>query len=580
MQKELLGIKNKNGFFLTEAIISAGIFMIIVAAVSASYFAVSRYVLSAGAETQALSFAQEGLEAVRNIRDNNFASLAAGGPYGLSSVGNAWSFSGTQDVNDIYTRKISITAPSADTRQVTAQISWTYKGENKSLTQQREFTSWRSAKIKLRGGVLVYADGGTSADAIKYRVMDNNAFTWNTASSVADIDSSTTNKVPYELKLYASKTRNEKVLISRHYNGTAQSIYAQVYNGTSWGNVQLLATWNAATFLDVQNFDGTYLNNGDFMTVFSDNSVTPKTRTWNGSAWGSQSSLTTLGSSQTPNYIVTRTRPGTNEVMAAFFTQGSDTITQYYSGSTWSAITTHSTSAPLNTKQLVDFVWSPNTTTKGAMVFSNGNVRYMSIRIWTANGSGSGSWSAVANTSNFAAATTRVGSVSVSGRKGADAFLACVKDSIPSISCYESNMTPVFINPSNQTMTASSDTGIEKSQDIAYEATSGTEAIAVYSDNTSTPKLKKYNPIANSFDAAAASAGTLSATLRGVSLVSLEDGDDIMAVLMNGTRVYTEDWDGANNAIYSAPAGKAFSTHGTNGPSATSFWADFAWDAN
>lgn len=146
MKKGWLATKKKKGFSLAEAIIATGIFVIVVTSVVGSYLSISKYILSAGAETQAIFLAEEGLEAVRNIRDNDFAKLVSGGPYGLSSSGNIWNFSGNQDTNGIYNRKITITSPDADTREVTSLIEWVHKGENKSLAIKREFTNWRKIK--------------------------------------------------------------------------------------------------------------------------------------------------------------------------------------------------------------------------------------------------------------------------------------------------------------------------------------------------------------------------------------------------------------------------------------------------
>lgn len=148
MQKDLLVTKkNRAGFSVVEAVIAASIFALITTSIVSSYFRVSSYIQSAGAEQQAIFLAEEGLEAARNIRDNSFDALTVGGTHGISSGGNVWNFSGSSDAQGMYTRKITITEPSADTKKVSAEITWSYKGENKSLTLQREFTNWRKTKI-------------------------------------------------------------------------------------------------------------------------------------------------------------------------------------------------------------------------------------------------------------------------------------------------------------------------------------------------------------------------------------------------------------------------------------------------
>jgi len=148
MKKDWLAIKNKKGFSLVEAIVAVAIFSIITTSIVATYINVSGYILSSGVETQAVFLAEEGLEATRNIRDNDFLSLD-NGSHGISSSGDEWNFSGSSDTAGIYTRQISIVDASApDTKEVSSQIDWTYKGETKTLTLSREFSDWRKIKPK------------------------------------------------------------------------------------------------------------------------------------------------------------------------------------------------------------------------------------------------------------------------------------------------------------------------------------------------------------------------------------------------------------------------------------------------
>jgi len=429
-------------------------------------------------------------------------------------------------------------------------------------------------------GMLVYGNGGTSSDAISYKIFNSSNGTWTTASSTADIDGATTNKALRAVRVYSSPTRNEKIVISKHYNGTAQSIYAQVFNGTTWGNVQLLSSWNATTFLDVQNFDGTYLANGTFMVVFSDNTIIPKMRTWNGSSWSGQTSLTTLATAEIPAFIVTKTRPGTNEVMMASFSQNARTSTEYYNGSIWSSVTSHAASASVTTKRLVDFDWSPNNSLVGGLIYSNSsNDRALHIKIWTANGSGSGAWSSVANTANQGSASTRLGAVKIVGRPGANEFDACADFTVPSIICFKSDFTPTWTNPTNPTLGATTDAGIQRTFDIGFEQTAGTPAIGVYTDTTIIPKLKKYTAGTATWDVSATSLSSIVGTLKSVRVIPKPLSNDIM-VLMGDSNldVYSIVWDGTNNVMYSTPVGKALTTHGTNGSATAEYWYDFTWN--
>src|ERR1700722_347404 len=599
-------ILSQRGFLALEAILAAAFFVIFSSgaiAILLQGFDANRL---GSEETIANQYASEGIEATRSIKNQAYSNLIDTTGTGASrSASNVWIFIGTNNTFGMYTRVITISDVQRDssgnivasggsfdpnTKKVTSTVSWNVSPtRNDSVVLTTYLTNWKGFTGK--GGMLVYGDGGTTTDAIKYQILDGATGTWNTASATADVDSGSTNKVPQAIKLYSSSTRNEKILISRHYNGTAQFIYAQVWNGTSWGNVVQLATWTATTFLDVQNFDGAYLNNGTFMVIYSDNTVIPKYQIWNGTSWSGQSSLTTLGTSQIPSYIVERARPGTNEVMVAFFTQGTgstagNTITQYWSGSAWSAITTHATAAPLNTKKMIDFAWSPNTVTTGALVYADSATdKNLTTRIFVANGTGGGTWGTAVNAGT--AQTNNLGPLTVVGRPGTNEFQACNKDAgtTPTIICQKitfSASVPTITNPTNATIASATDTGIQKSYDIGFESLSGDPALTIYSDNTAIPKMKKYTASTSTWDTAATSIATGAFTpgiIKSVRVIPQPDTDDIMGLVADANfDLYSVIWDGTNNVLYTTPVGKAFSQHGTNGSATTNFWYDFAWN--
>jgi type II secretory pathway pseudopilin PulG len=58
-------------------------------------------------ETQATLMAQEGIEAVRSIKNKGWANLSAG-TTGVATTGNTWGFDGNPDVNGRFTRTIQI----------------------------------------------------------------------------------------------------------------------------------------------------------------------------------------------------------------------------------------------------------------------------------------------------------------------------------------------------------------------------------------------------------------------------------------------------------------------------------------
>lgn len=574
-------LSTRPAFSLIEVVLSVALFAMLVTSMFGAYIYSQESVSLAGARNRASLIAEEGLEATRSIRDASFGSLVDG-TYGLTQSGNKWILSGSSDTTDIFQRQVTISSIDANRKQIVSSVNW---NQNMTRTGNISLTSyldnWSAATIKRKNGLLVYGDGGTTSDAIKYQTFDATVGSWSAPADTVDVDSATTNRALRAAKVYSSASRSEKILVSRHFNGTNQSIYAQVYNGTAWGNLVALSNWNNNTFLDVQNFDGTYLSDGTFMVVYSDNTAIPKARIWNGTSWLTQTSLTTLGTGQIPNYIIAKTRPGTNEVIAAFFTQGLDTITQYFNGSTWSAITTHATTAPVNTKRLIDFDWSPQDTTKGALVYTNSsNSRAIQMKIWTANGSGSGAWSSVRASGNQGSSTTREGQLTVTGRSGANEFLTCAENTVSQVICYKTDFTPIFSNPINQIIAPTTDTGLQRSYHIATEL-SGAIGLSVYSDATNIPKLKIYTSATSAFDATATNMSALGGVVKSVRMIPASDSDDIMIMTADANKdLWTSVWNGANNSIYPTGNGFGFTAHGTNGSASTDYWYDFIWDRN
>lgn len=589
----------RKAFSVVEVMLAAALFSIF--AVGGVALTVQGIEASRTAKEEAIAtqFAAEGIEAVKSIKNQAYTNLATPSATGVIRVGGVWTWGGSNNTFDKYTRVINISSvqrdgsgnivasggtTDSDTKKVTSLVSWTVGPvRTTSVDLTTYLTNFRAG----RGGMLVFANGDSTTDTIGYQVFDGTS--WGSILAAADVDTGTTNKYLRAVRVLASATRNEKAMISRHYNGASQFIYAQVYNGTTqtWGNVQALSSWAATTFLSDQNFDGTYLANGDFMVVYSDNTNTPKYRTWNGSSWSSQGSLTSLGAAgEIPAFVGLQARPGTNEAMAVFFTQALDTISQYWSGSAWSAITSHATNAFNANNQEVDFAWSPNTTTTGMISYMTaGGDKTPRAKVFVANGSGGGSWGAQANGANYSQA---VRTLMVVPRATANEFQVCTKDqqAAPNVECRKatfSGSTVTWATPTNPILTASSVNGTQQSFSLNYEYSSGDPGLNVFSDNTNVPKYKKYTASTSTWDVSSTSISTSPYTLGSpVQTVRLIDdifSDNIMVLMAdNNLGLYSVVWDGANDAMFTTPAGYAFTQHGITGSNIADLWFDFAWN--
>jgi len=112
---------------LVELLIAMGVFVLATSTIT--FLIIDAYIANrAGRErTMATFLAEEGIEASRSIRDNNWGNLAAG-EHGLAISGGNWIFSGTQDdiSNQLKegSRKITVENIDSKRKKITSQVTW------------------------------------------------------------------------------------------------------------------------------------------------------------------------------------------------------------------------------------------------------------------------------------------------------------------------------------------------------------------------------------------------------------------------------------------------------------------------
>jgi Tfp pilus assembly protein PilV len=569
------------GFSLVEVVLAGAVFGLLVSALVTAYLFGQEATATAGQRARAEGLADEGLEAVRNIRDDNYSNLTDGN-HGLAIAGGIWTFSGVSDATDIFTRQVAISSVDADRKLVVSTVSWQQTPQRTgSVSATTYLTNWSGSVPPTRPGMLAYADTTVNGgDGVVYKTL-NTAGVWSAPASVPDI-AAPDNELVVRTQLYASSTRNEKILVTKHVQagaGNDQYIFAQVWDGATWGNkVQLGTGWTGTAESDAQDFDGAYLNNGDFILVFDDNTTTPKYVTWDGASWTPAPLLgvvtglpaTTVGGN--PVWITVENRPGTDQVMMAVLDASSDVNTALFDGTLWDLLPVeHTATSPTATAQGVDFVWSRNTTTTGALIYNEAADNFPNVKIW--NGA---TWSASVENVDIGGASR---SMQITDRPGADEFLACFKDAGADINCLETNFTPSWSALSE--LTAASDAGLQRSMSLGYESLSGDPALGSYASTTGAgqafPKYRTYDPTTNTWSAESELA-TLTTELETVEAIADTQSDDIMLLFgASDQDLWTIVWDGATGAFYGT-ADLVQTEHGTNGTADTDYWFDFAWD--
>lgn len=111
------------GFSVIEVVLAAATFALIVTSLFGAYYYGEVSLKTAGNRQRAVLYAEEGLEAVRNIRDNSFQNLVDG-TYGLAINNGVWNLQGSTDTNSIFTRTVTISSLDVNTKQITSVVTW------------------------------------------------------------------------------------------------------------------------------------------------------------------------------------------------------------------------------------------------------------------------------------------------------------------------------------------------------------------------------------------------------------------------------------------------------------------------
>jgi len=148
MQKKKESLKNKkNGFSLVEVLLAIAVFTLFAIAFIGALISGQESERLSGERARANFIAKEGLEGVRNIRDENFDNLITG-THGLVISGDEWSFSGSSDTVGIFTRSIIISDIDLNTKSVISTVTWQQNAQRTgSVTLETRFTNWQKIRL-------------------------------------------------------------------------------------------------------------------------------------------------------------------------------------------------------------------------------------------------------------------------------------------------------------------------------------------------------------------------------------------------------------------------------------------------
>ena len=152
-------INRNSGISIIEALLAIAVFGVLAAGTLSLVWEPLTAAGTTDERTRAMFLAQEGIDAARAIRNDEW-KVAADGAHGIDKTSGKWVFSGTSDVDGIYTRVVTVDPVNRDgsgdivtsggtvdvrTKKVTSTITWnSIFGGNKSLSYETYLTNWNT----------------------------------------------------------------------------------------------------------------------------------------------------------------------------------------------------------------------------------------------------------------------------------------------------------------------------------------------------------------------------------------------------------------------------------------------------
>ncbi len=154
MRSEFKAIKQKKGFGLIEILIVSAVIAVAFVGIFSFLLSSRGIIFQVSRSSQATSLAEEGMEAVRSLRDaswtSNIVTLSPGTTYYPVISANKWTLSTTNPglVKNLYTRTVVLASVNRDanddiassgtadpnTKKVTVTVNWKENQQTKNVT--------------------------------------------------------------------------------------------------------------------------------------------------------------------------------------------------------------------------------------------------------------------------------------------------------------------------------------------------------------------------------------------------------------------------------------------------------------
>jgi len=133
----------RRGQSLVEAIVAIGITILVITGLVVLAVGAVRSATLSRNRSVAVQYAQEGIEALRSVRDRNFAEVPTSGTNRVVWTGSEWSvLAGTETIGS-YTRSFTSTQVSPGKLKIAMTVAWTDSAGNHTVDLTTYLTDWQ-----------------------------------------------------------------------------------------------------------------------------------------------------------------------------------------------------------------------------------------------------------------------------------------------------------------------------------------------------------------------------------------------------------------------------------------------------
>ena len=239
------------GFSVVEVLLAVTVFGMLSTAIIGALVYGRESTVGSGDRIRGDYLAEEGVEAVRNIRNAGYANLTDG-TYGLVQSGNTWTLSGSSDANGIYSRSVTIASNGTNRKLITSNVTWA--GVNNGQTSvATQLTNWAAATAKSWSNTTQYGGVDVTGTVAAAKVATSGSYAYFVRKSttgpnffVVNISTPTSPTVVGTLTLAGTPTN---IAISGNYayvSNNSTSSELQIVNVTTPTAPTLSGTYNAS----------------------------------------------------------------------------------------------------------------------------------------------------------------------------------------------------------------------------------------------------------------------------------------------------------------------------------------------